>query len=319
MTNTTPPRRADDVTPLGVDCAELLQLVGLAVVGVTTQAVVTSYNPVAQAMLGWTNVSGLGLSFTDHVDEHPEASSQDTLRDELAAGRTWSGRVTVAQAGVPAARRSAPATAVPLLDDAGRVIGGVAMFLDLESALWSLLTGSLDGWLVVHQTGRISYASKQAVRLLGRTARDLTALGVESAALGRREGLGSLLAQLAGGAEGTEFQVAGPDGSSRWIEAEPTGSNHDGPVQGDLWRLRDVTDRRRLDQAEQSRADELQSALDSRVVIEQAKGFLAGRDGDTPEGAFVRLRRHARDRNLTLRDVARQLMDGEIVLPADSS
>jgi AmiR/NasT family two-component response regulator len=54
------------------------------------------------------------------------------------------------------------------------------------------------------------------------------------------------------------------------------------------------------------------------VVIEQAKGFLAGRDGDTPEAAFHRLRRHARDHNLTLREVARGLLDGAIDLSPET-
>ena len=290
----------------------LLELVGLAVVEVTRAAVVTAYNPVAQAMLGWTIDSGLGLPFTDHVVEHPESSSQETLPDELAAGRSWSGRVSTAQ-------RSASATAMPLLDDAGDVVGGVAMFLDLESALWPLLTGSLDGWLVVHQTGRVSYASRQATRLLGRAARDLTALGVQSPTLGGPHGLGALLAQHANDVDGLELQIASDDGPHRWIEAEATGRNEDGPLQGVLWRLRDVTAGRRLAGTQQTRTDELQSALDSRVVIEQAKGFLAGRDGDTPEAGFLRLRRHARDNNLTLREVSRQVLDGEIVLTADSS
>ena len=291
--------------------AGLLQLVGLAVVGLTTQAVVTSYNAVAQELLGWTVDSGLGTSFTDRVVEHEETAAHASLRYELAGGRSWSGRVTVAP-------RSAPATAVPMLDDAGRVVGGVAMFLEVDSALWPLLTGSLDGWLVVHPTGRITYASKQATRLLGRAARDLTALGVESAAVGKREGLGALLAQQANGADGAEFRLTVDDGSHRWIDAEATGSNQDGPLQGVLWRLRDITGRRRLDRTQQTRSAELQTALDSRVVIEQAKGFLAGRDGGTPEAAFLRLRRHARDGNLTLREVARQLIDGELVMPPGS-
>jgi AmiR/NasT family two-component response regulator len=64
-----------------------------------------------------------------------------------------------------------------------------------------------------------------------------------------------------------------------------------------------------------ARAAELQAALESRIVIEQAKGFLAGRDGDSPEAAFQRLRRHARENNLALREVARQLMGREITLP----
>jgi AmiR/NasT family two-component response regulator len=44
-------------------------------------------------------------------------------------------------------------------------------------------------------------------------------------------------------------------------------------------------------------AGQLQRALNSRVIIEQAKGVLAERLRVTPEEAFVMLRRYARDHN----------------------
>jgi len=52
-------------------------------------------------------------------------------------------------------------------------------------------------------------------------------------------------------------------------------------------------------------AAELQGALDSRVVIEQAKGVLVGRHGLTTRQAFERLRRQARDQRRPLTEVAR--------------
>ncbi|HEV2920865.1 MAG TPA: GAF and ANTAR domain-containing protein [Actinomycetota bacterium] len=52
-------------------------------------------------------------------------------------------------------------------------------------------------------------------------------------------------------------------------------------------------------------AGELQVALDSRVVIEQAKGVLVGRHGLTTRQAFERLRRQARDQRRPLSEVAR--------------
>ena len=54
--------------------------------------------------------------------------------------------------------------------------------------------------------------------------------------------------------------------------------------------------------------EQLQAALTSRVVIEQAKGVLAQSGGLTMEAAFDRLRRHARGRNLQLGDVARRVV-----------
>ena len=52
------------------------------------------------------------------------------------------------------------------------------------------------------------------------------------------------------------------------------------------------------------RTIQLQAALDSRVVIEQAKGILAERDLITPDEAFDKMRRQARTRRMKLRDLA---------------
>ncbi|KUF19343.1 GAF and ANTAR domain-containing protein [Streptomyces silvensis] len=55
--------------------------------------------------------------------------------------------------------------------------------------------------------------------------------------------------------------------------------------------------------------EQLQVALHSRVLIEQAKGFLAARHGISPDSAFDTLRRHARRRRLPLATVAREVID----------
>jgi GAF domain-containing protein len=55
-------------------------------------------------------------------------------------------------------------------------------------------------------------------------------------------------------------------------------------------------------------AAELKVALDSRVVIEQAKGVLVGRHGLTTRQAFERLRRQARDQRRPLSAVARAVV-----------
>lgn len=65
-------------------------------------------------------------------------------------------------------------------------------------------------------------------------------------------------------------------------------------------------------------ADQLQGALDSRVAIEQAKGVLAERTGSTVDEAFTVLRRHARVNGLKLKDVARAVVAGELMVPVDA-
>jgi hypothetical protein len=62
------------------------------------------------------------------------------------------------------------------------------------------------------------------------------------------------------------------------------------------------------------RADQLQGALDSRVVIEQAKGVIAQQRAIQVGEAFVLLRSHARDNGLRLRDTAEQIVGRTLVL-----
>jgi GAF domain-containing protein len=61
-------------------------------------------------------------------------------------------------------------------------------------------------------------------------------------------------------------------------------------------------------------AEQLQYALDARVVIEQAKGKLAGRLGLEPSAAFELLRRVARSSHRPVRDVAQDVMNEKLHL-----
>jgi transcriptional regulator with GAF, ATPase, and Fis domain len=57
---------------------------------------------------------------------------------------------------------------------------------------------------------------------------------------------------------------------------------------------------------------QLQGALSSRVVIEQAKGVLAERAHIGVDAAFARLRAYTRAHNLRLSSVARELIEGRL-------
>ena len=58
-----------------------------------------------------------------------------------------------------------------------------------------------------------------------------------------------------------------------------------------------------------------QRALNTRIVIEQAKGMVAERQGLDMEQAFATLRNHARNHNLRLADVATDVITGSLPAP----
>ncbi|MBO1333286.1 GAF and ANTAR domain-containing protein [Streptomyces sp. VRA16 Mangrove soil] len=72
---------------------------------------------------------------------------------------------------------------------------------------------------------------------------------------------------------------------------------------------REVTESRVL-------AGQLEYALSSRVVVEQAKGILAARHDLTLEEAFSWLRGYARSHQRKVADVAREIIEGKLEFPA---
>jgi transcriptional regulator with GAF, ATPase, and Fis domain len=62
--------------------------------------------------------------------------------------------------------------------------------------------------------------------------------------------------------------------------------------------------------------EQLNHALNSRIVIEQAKGIIAERESLNMEQAFSTLRNHARSHNLRLADVAGDVIGGTLAASA---
>ena len=69
----------------------------------------------------------------------------------------------------------------------------------------------------------------------------------------------------------------------------------------------------------ETRATQLQQALASRVLIEQAKGVLAERRRISVDEAFALLRGYARDHNLRLTELARRVAEGSCAAFDDPS
>ena len=123
--------------------------------------------------------------------------------------------------------------------------------------------------------------------------------------------------------------VAGGDATWSWVRAVPLGTaavrlgalvlaaseslpDHELDIATGLADVTSATiHRQRAAGAAERLAGQLQHALDSRVLIEQAKGRVAERTGRTPTEAFEALRTYARSHRLGLRQVAKAIVDDD--------
>ena len=67
-------------------------------------------------------------------------------------------------------------------------------------------------------------------------------------------------------------------------------------------------------EAMRTEVDRLQEALETRRLVERAKGVLMDRLGLSEEAAFLRIQHRARDANRKMADVARQVIEAADVL-----
>jgi GAF domain-containing protein len=65
---------------------------------------------------------------------------------------------------------------------------------------------------------------------------------------------------------------------------------------------------------QQRTAEQLQQALNTRIIIEQAKGVLAVKREITVDEAFLTLRRYAREHGARIHDVCRAVVTGDLLL-----
>ena len=289
---------------------EQLAAIGQAVITTDPLGVVVYWNPAAQDLYGWTPGEAVGRNIAELTV--PEVG-QDTAADIMAAlrdGIPWSG-------GFPVRRKDG--TRFPaLVTDAGVyrdgvLVGIIGLSTNLGAALRPLLERSTDAALVLRSDGVVSYASPAVRQLFGWSDEDL--IGAQLTTLlhpDDRDTLGRFLQRILaapGAHPPVELRVRRGEGWV-WAEAALTNLLDDPTVRGVVCNLR-VSLRRTLQEDAEHHAEQLQTALDTRVVIEQAKGFLAGRMGITMDAAFEVLRRHARGHHEAMQDVSRRVVDGD--------
>lgn len=301
-----------------ITTAEQLESLGQAVITTDPAGVVVYWNPAAELLYGWTAQEALGrniatLAIPD-VAQQVGADIMAALRD----GVSWSG-------GFPVRRKDGSMFPALVTDSGiyrdGALIGIIGVSTNLGSALRPLLERSTDAALVLRSDAIIIYSSPAVELLFGWEEDSL--LGTSIVPLLHEEdrpALATLLQDVVsrpGVHPPAEIRVKAWH-DWRWAEAAFTNLLDDPMVRGVVCNLRPSPTRVAMEQAE-LRARQLETAFQSRLVIELAKGYLVGRDGVTPDDAFASLRTYARSHHLTVHDVCQRVVEGEPLVAPPSA
>lgn len=305
---------ADDTGRLAFEAGELLEALEHAVVATDLDGVVAYWNTAAERLYGWTAEEATGRNVGAVTVPDAPREVADEITASLRAGVPWSG-------GFLACRKDGSSFPALVTDSGvyrdGELVGIVGVSTNLGWALQPLLERSTDAALILRSDAVVTYASPAVHQVFGWPD---TVVGTSVVPLlhpDDRTALADLLDAVVaspGARPPVEVRVL-VDGDWLWTDIALTNVLDDPVVRGVVCNLRLNLRRAALESA-QAHAEQLSTALQTRVVIEQAKGFLACRDGISPDEAFTKLHRYARGHNLAVRDVSRRLVDGSLRLPA---
>lgn len=292
---------------VGFDAADVLASLGQALIVTDLDGTVLLWNKEAEQLYGWSAAEAIGQPITSlSVPEMAQDVAEDIMT-ALRQGIPWSG-------GFPVRRKDGSLFTALVTDSGiyheGSLVGIVGLSTNLGSALEPLLERATDAALVVRSDATVVFASSAVEQLFGWQPEAI--IGSSIVPLLHPDDLASLaevlgrVASVAGAHPPVELRVH-CDGAWRWAEATLTNFLDDPVVRAMVCNLRLSPAREAREEAE-TRAAQLQTALDSRVVIEQAKGFLAARDGLGLEAAFQRIRAAARSSHRSVQDVAREVV-----------
>lgn len=302
-----------DGPPPPISMEEILAAVGLGVMASDLSGAVVYWNQAAQELYGWTALEAVGRQVEELTAPQIDRKAAHEMEAARRDGVPWSG-------GLPVQRKDGTVFPALITDRGiyrdGQLVGLVGLTASLGSALRPLLDRSTEAALVLRADGVVAYASPSVSPSFGWQEPIVGSSFMPLVHPDERPTLTALMRAVtdhpADVRSVADVRVR-TTGGWAWAEAALTNMLDDAQVRGLVCCLRRSPWREAYESAERL-AEQLETALDSRTIIEQAKGFLAGRHGIAPDEGFERLRGYARSRNLTIQQVAAEVVAGDIDL-----
>jgi PAS domain S-box-containing protein len=282
-----------------------------AIISATLDGIVTSWNPAAERLFGYTGEEIIGTS-VEMVTPKGRPDEMKTILGKVRAGQHIDHLETIR------VRRDGTVfpvslTVSPICDEDGE-IAGVSMIsrnmAELKHALRyarSLIEASLDAMMTISPAGTITDVNEATVKATG-VPREVLIGRAFSDHFTDPEKADEFhqLVFVQGSASDFPLTLVQQDGTLTDVLFNASvyrDFNED--VLGVLAVARDAAELRQ----QQQLSKQLQEALRSRVVIEQAKGITAQRNAVTISQAFELMRAHARNHGASLRSVAEAIVE----------
>lgn len=292
--------------------AEILDAIGQAVIVTDLEGRIVYWNDAAEELYQWTAEEAVGRLTTELLVPQTSQEAGEAIMEALRDGHSWSG-------GFPVCRKDGTRFPALVTDSGvyrdGELVGLVGVSTNLGTAIQPLLERSTDAAIVLRSDAVVTYASPAVTQLFGW---DDSIVGTSVVGLlhpDERPALAAFMEEVVrhpGAHPALDIRVLTEAGWV-WCEAALTNLLDDPLVQGLVCNLRRSQHREAHASAERQ-VEQLNTALRSRVMIEQAKGFLAARHDIAPDEAFGHLRRYSRNHHVPIREVAQQVVAGQLEL-----
>jgi PAS domain S-box-containing protein len=282
-----------------------------AIIARTLEGIITSWNPAAEAMFGYSGAEVIGKS-VDLLIPQDRIDEMIAILAKVSAGQHVDHLQTI-RVRKDGTVFPVSLTVSPIRDAGGAIVGTAVISRDMteqeHAAQYarSLIEAGLDSLVTISPEGKITDVNGAAVTATGVPREEL--IGTDffqyfTDPNKAKESYQQILAQ--GSVSDYPLTLLHQDGTLTEVLCDASVyRDFNGTVLGVLAVARDAAKLRH----QQRLSVQLQEALKSRVVIEQAKGITAQRHAVSIDQAYQLIRAHARNNNASLRTVAEAIVE----------